>query len=201
MTLVRSVVLAAGAGRRMGGNKGLVSFRGRPLIEHVLEVIESSRVVGAIVVVGAESERLAPVAEAAGGIVVHNAEWQSGQTSSLRAGISALPEDTAAFLVHPVDYALATAEDLDALVCAFEASGRARDFIGRPVFDHVFGHPVMFAKEYAEEFLRLKPADPGHSIYRSHRDQVTLVAVRNARIGIDLDTPEQLRAHERSEAD
>jgi len=201
MTKVRAIVLAAGAGRRMGGNKGLVSFRGRPLIEHVLQVIAASEVHEALVVVGSEAARLTPVALAAGARVVPNPNWEDGQTSSLQVGIGALPDDTDAFLVHPVDHALVTAEDLNALVRAFAESGEAPGFIARPVCGSVFGHPVLFSRSLADEFLGLEPGRPGHSVYRAHRDSVTLVPVDNPRIGVDLDTPEQLRAHESQEPD
>ena len=39
---ITGVILAGGRGRRMGGaDKGLVEFRGRPLVEHVIDAIRS----------------------------------------------------------------------------------------------------------------------------------------------------------------
>jgi molybdenum cofactor guanylyltransferase len=46
---ITGVILAGGRGRRMGGNdKGLVEFAGRPLIEHVIEVLSPQ--VGALMI-------------------------------------------------------------------------------------------------------------------------------------------------------
>ncbi|MAB90930.1 MAG: 4-diphosphocytidyl-2C-methyl-D-erythritol kinase [Planctomycetes bacterium] len=189
--VVWSVVLAAGEGRRMGGNKGLVLLRGEPLVTHVLGTIAASRVDGAVVVIGAEADALRPIAIAQGATVVENPNWPDGQTSSLRCGIAALPAETDAFLVHPVDHALVTPEDLNALVDAFHRSPDP-EFIARPVCGDVFGHPVLFGGSYKNAFLALPQDAPGHTVYREHRDRVSLVSVNNPNVGIDLDTPDDL---------
>ena len=189
--IVRSVVLAAGEGRRMGGKKGLVLLQGKALVTHVLEAVAASRVHSATVVVGAQADALLPVALASGATVVENPNWRDGQTSSLRCGIAALPRDTDAFLVHPVDHALVTARDLDALVDAFHRSADP-ECIARPVCGDVFGHPVLFGRGHRDGFLALAPDVPGHTVYRAHRDRVILVPVDNPHIGVDLDTPDDL---------
>lgn len=195
MSAVRTVLLAAGEGRRMGGNKGLIRFRGRPLIHHVLDVIEASAVASTVVVTGAESEALGALLAEREVTVAHNAGWRSGQTSSLKAGIAALPADTDAFLIHPVDHALVTSPDLDALVAAFEANAD-ESLIARPICGDAFGHPVLFAAAYRDRFLALSSEEPGSMVYRSHRDEVVLVPVDNPLIDVDLDTPDDLRTHE-----
>ena len=193
-----SVVLAAGEGRRMGGTKGLVELRGRPLLEHVLGAVRQSTVSGAIVVVGADADAVTPVAEAAGGIVVENPDWRSGQTSSIRSGLAALPDDADGFLIHPVDHALVTTDDLDALMDAWAATPapEREQMILRPVCDGAWGHPVLFARHYADAFLALAPDEPGHTVYRAHRDRVSAVPVSNPNIATDLDTPDDLADHE-----
>lgn len=192
---IRSVVLAAGEGRRMGRNKGLVLLRGKPLINRVLDAVAASRVDGAIVVTGSEGDLLRPIVEACDATAVANPSWRDGQTSSLRCGIAALPTDTEAFLIHPVDHALITARDLDALVEAWEES-RDPAMIARPVCGDVYGHPVLFGAAYRDAFLALPADAPGHTVYRAHRDDVVLVPVDNPNIGTDLDTPEELARHE-----
>lgn len=188
---VRSVVLAAGEGRRMGGNKGLVLLRGKPLVTCVLEAVAASRVHSAVVVVGADADAVRSLALESGATVVENPSWRDGQTSSLRCGVAALPPDTDAFLVHPVDHALVTAEDLDALVDTFDRSPDP-ELIARPVCGDVFGHPVLFGRAHKDAFLALPPDAPGHTVYRTHRDRVILVPVDNPHIGVDLDTPDDL---------
>ncbi len=192
---VWSVVLAAGEGRRMGGNKGLVSFRGRPLLRHVMSTIRRSRVAGCVVVVGSQGDELAPMAEEAGATVVRNPRWRDGQTSSIKLGVAGLPDEAEAFLIQPVDHGLVESDDLDRLVVAWEEAADP-GLIARPVCGDAFGHPVLFGRSYAEDFAKLEEGEPGSAVYRANRESVKLVTVTNQNIAVDLDTPEDLARFE-----
>jgi nicotine blue oxidoreductase len=189
---VIDIILAAGEGRRMGRNKALVEIGGEPVLTRLLAELDRSALAGAVVVVGSARREVASLARAGGARVVTNPGWRAGQTSSLRAGIAALPGDCAAFLVHPVDHAFTTARDFDALHAAWIAEAEPARAILRPVWGARRGHPVLFAAAYAAEFLALAETDPGHLVYRSHPERVRLVPVQNPLIAHDLDTPEDL---------
>src|SRR5215204_4415720 len=106
---VSAILLAAGSGSRFGGGKLLAPYRGRPLIEAALANLADAPVDEKVVVVGDDAGRLRPVCEPYGVHVVENPEWQSGQSTSVRAGLLALgPEVRAAGAVEH-------------LVAAFEA--------------------------------------------------------------------------------
>jgi CTP:molybdopterin cytidylyltransferase MocA len=83
---VWAVVLAAGASRRFGSPKQLL------LLEPVLERVRRSSVAGVVVVAGAH-------ALDASARTVACAEWKRGPGASLRCGLNALPEETAAAVV------------------------------------------------------------------------------------------------------
>jgi CTP:molybdopterin cytidylyltransferase MocA len=200
---VAAVVLAAGEGRRIGGPKALLEVppweaggtARVPLVARIVRVLVLGGVERPIVVAGAAAERVAPEVLAAGGEPVLNADWRSGQTSSLKAGLRALPADAAAFLIQPVDHAFTRPEDVRALLDAWRLHADPLHAILRPVHaGRDFGHPVLFAAGYAPEFLALEDALPAHAIYRRHRDRVLAVPVDNAHIAKDLDTPADLEA-------
>lgn len=179
----------------MGGTKGLVMLRSRPLLHHVLDAVAHSRVCDPIVVVGADADRVIPLVEEAGARWVWNEAWRHGQTSSLLLGIGALDARAGAFLIHPVDHALVTDRDLDALVRAWEGAPEPDRAILRPAAGGRLGHPVLFGRSFREEFLALKADEPGHVVYRRHLDRVVLVPVDNPLVAVDLDTPEDLARH------
>ena len=191
-----SIIVAAGEGRRLGSNKALLEVAGVPALTRPLSVTQDSRVGDTIVVTGSRGAEVATLAAAHGSRHTPNPNWQRGMTTSIQAGIRALPVDCLAFLIQPVDHVLTTAADLDALVEAFAAHGTPDLAILRPRHDALFGHPVLFARSYGDEFLALNDDQPGHTVYRRHRSRVTAIPVANPHIRMDLDTPEDLQRAE-----
>lgn len=53
-----ALVLAAGSGTRFGGHKLLASLDGRPVLQHVLDTLESTALAPVVVVVGDDADRL-----------------------------------------------------------------------------------------------------------------------------------------------
>jgi molybdenum cofactor cytidylyltransferase len=83
---VRAVVLAAGAGRRFGGDKQLAELDGRPLLQHVLDVLGLAGVHDPIVVLGANAEVIRRRIDWGSATVVVNPRPGDGLSSSIRIG-------------------------------------------------------------------------------------------------------------------
>jgi CTP:molybdopterin cytidylyltransferase MocA len=190
--LLVPILLAAGRGSRVGGNKGLLRVLGECLIERHLRILVDAGLPTPVVVTGSEGLELESIAAHAGAHVVPNVNWQNGQTSSIRAGIMGLPPQTKGFFLMPVDYAAVTAEDWTELQRAFIAQPLDSRPILRPFYGARGGHPVLFHQEYAAAFQSLSNDEPGNVVYRSHLEHVIQVPVRNPHIGLDVDTREDL---------
>lgn len=85
---VAGILLAAGAGRRMGGPKALVEFDGEPLVCRGIRLLLEAGCDPVLVVVGARAEQVRPLC--GGAEVVEAADWESGMGASLRAGLARL---------------------------------------------------------------------------------------------------------------
>jgi CTP:molybdopterin cytidylyltransferase MocA len=186
------IVLAAGRGTRVGGTKGLLDLGGRPLLTRVLDEVVSSHGLEALVVVGAEAERVLPLTNRPRVRALVNRDLASEQLASIRMGLAALPGDSPAFLIHPVDHCLVRRSLLEALVTAFLAAKDQDSAIVRPRFGDRWGHPVLFARRHAQEFLALQPGDSGRAVYGRHHDRVIAVDAPDDDCLFDLDTPEDL---------
>ncbi|MGO9341179.1 MAG: NTP transferase domain-containing protein [Acidimicrobiales bacterium] len=83
---IAAVLLAAGGGTRFRGNghKLLADFRGRPLVTWAIQAAAGAALDEVAVVVGAVD--LGPVLPV-GLTVIENAEWSSGQATSLQAAV------------------------------------------------------------------------------------------------------------------
>ena len=141
--MIVPVILAAGASSRMGRPKALCDFDGRTCIELALDACRQASLAPPIVVLGFQAATIRRRVRFGNATVVMNEGAERGQTSSLKAGLSALPDHAEAFLLYPVDFPLVCAAELGLLVTAWRArsSGR-RIFI--PSHDGRRGHPVLF---------------------------------------------------------
>jgi len=85
-----AVVLAAGAGRRFGGDKLRAPFRGRPLLAWALDDARTAGLDDLVVVTGADD--LADLVPA-GVRTVANERWAEGQATSLQAAVAVARAD------------------------------------------------------------------------------------------------------------
>lgn len=126
------VVLAGGAGRRLGGDKARALLAGRPLLDHPLAAVRA--VVGEVAVVAKRDTPLPPLA-------ADVAVWRESEDAfhPLLGIAEALRRAARPVLVCPVDLPLVTPELLRALLAADAAApavvargaGRLQPLLGR----------------------------------------------------------------------
>src|SRR5256885_5657057 len=89
--MLAAVILSGGASSRMGFPKALLAYQGRPFLEHLLEVTEHPKIGVRRIVLGAHAEPIAKSIALSADEIVINADWNSGQLSSIQAAILSLP--------------------------------------------------------------------------------------------------------------
>src|SRR5690606_17073505 len=109
---VAGLLLAAGAGSRLGRPKALVELAGERLAERGVRTLREAGCAPVLVVTGAARVAVA------GAEAVHNPDWASGMGSSLRAGLDALPAGAGAVVVALADQPLVTAAAVRRLIAA-----------------------------------------------------------------------------------
>lgn len=187
------LILAAGAGRRFGSNKLLALWRGRPLLEHVLEKVALLDVDSINLVLGAYATEIEELLREKSHIdnlpsplpkCFIYSDWQLGMGDSLAFGVSQLPSENAV-LVLLADQPLIELGDLQKLLVL----GRKNpDKIVCAEFAGTRGAPALFPPEYKTR-LRLLSGDRGAKILLSFPDVIT-VDLFNA--AIDIDSPSDL---------
>src|SRR5438309_10194271 len=75
--MLAAVILSGGASSRMGSPKALLSYQGRPFLEHLLEVTSHRNVGVRRVVLGAHAEPIAKSVELKADEIVINEDWRS----------------------------------------------------------------------------------------------------------------------------
>ncbi|GAA2145179.1 nucleotidyltransferase family protein [Kitasatospora kazusensis] len=185
-----ALVLAAGGGRRLGGRpKALIPYRGRPLIEHALAVVRAGGCRSTVAVLGAAAGQVRSAAELGDCRLVDNPDWESGMGSSLRAGLAALPPETAAVLVMLVDTPGVTPAAVARLLAAHRAGAElaAAAYAGRR------GHPVLIGARHLAEAAAGATGDAGaRALLAAHAGEIELVECGDVAVPDDLDTPADL---------
>ena len=113
------ILLAAGMSQRMGGlNKLLLPINGVPMVRHMALTLVAFADVPPVVVLGHEAKRVAAALDGIALTMITNVQYQSGQMSSVTAGLIAAGQ-AADYMICLADLPLLTALDCAALsACA-----------------------------------------------------------------------------------
>lgn len=87
---IASLILAAGASKRLGRTKQLLPWGGATLLEHVVARITDFGIDEVWVVLGHDAERILDETDLGTASVVINDEYEEGIASSLRVGLDAM---------------------------------------------------------------------------------------------------------------
>ncbi len=183
---IAGVILAAGASSRMGKPKALLEYKGEAFLSRLSRIL--GEVCGRVVVVlGHDAERVRPVVPGGVEIAVNPAP-ELGMLSSLQCGFS-VARGSEAVLFLPVDYGAVEGRT----VARIAAEVGNADIIV-PVFEGLHGHPVCVSRRITAELLALPVTAQARDVIHRHRASTLYVAVDDAGIVNDVDTPEEYRA-------
>lgn len=184
------ILLAAGTSSRMGRPKQLLSWHGKPLVRHMAEQALASRITGLVIVIGAAADlvRAALVGLDGPVLIVENLDYASGQASSLRAGLNALPAAARAALVLLVDQPLVTPALLDRLIAAYERCPGMLAVV--PHYQGRRGNPALLAHDLFAELKEVGGDVGARQLLARYADRVCQIDVDDPAVVSDMDTPE-----------
>jgi molybdenum cofactor cytidylyltransferase len=197
---IACIVLAAGRSTRMGAaNKLTADLAGKPMVRWVVEAALASRARPVLVVTGHQA---ADVRAALAGLAVtfvDNPDYAAGLSSSLKAGIRAVPPSADGALVLLGDMPRITAAHLDRLLAAFaESEGRA---IVVPTHATARGNPVLWPRACFAEMLQLEGDAGARRLFAVHAERIRDVDLGTDAVFADVDTPEALAEVRRKGSD
>ncbi|MCW5748778.1 MAG: molybdopterin-binding/glycosyltransferase family 2 protein [Alphaproteobacteria bacterium] len=192
------LVLAAGRSSRMRGpNKLLAEIDGVPMVARVVRAARASQAVSVTVVLGHMADEVRAAVASLGAAAdavrfVENPAYAEGLSTSLRAGLGALPADIGGVLVCLGDMPAVSPAQLDRLIAAFNpVEGRS---ICVPTVGGKRGNPVLWDRRFFAEMLEVSGDAGAKHLIGEHAELVCEVAMDDEAVLIDLDTPEALAA-------
>jgi molybdenum cofactor cytidylyltransferase len=189
--MLAAVILSGGESRRMGSPKALLTFHGKPFLDHLLEVTRHPKIAITRVVLGAGAaeiqQRLALPADS----VVLNPDWEHGQLSSIQAAIRSLPPTGMdGIILCLIDHPLISGELVASLVQEFYARGKC---IAVPTYKGKRGHPVIFASSLFKELLNAPPDKGARAVVWAHAQEIAEVPTGEEGVILNLNDPDALR--------
>jgi molybdenum cofactor cytidylyltransferase len=190
---VAAIVLAAGRSTRMGGaNKLLEKISGKALVRIAAEQALASRASPVVVVTGHERARVEAALAGLDVRLVHNPDYAQGLSTSVKAGLAALPPDVEAAIVCLGDMPQVTSVLIDRVIAAFDPEQGA--LVVLPTFDGKRGNPVLWSRRFFPELMALEGDVGARHLIGSYPEVVTEVPVEDSAAMVDIDTPDALRA-------
>ena len=190
---VAAVVLAAGKSTRMGRSKALLPLpdngAGGTFLSRILNTFRAAGVQEIVVVAGHEPDDIiAAVSQDAGVRVVVNHDYESGQLSSVLAGLRAIERTPAeAMLLTLVDVPLVSVSTVRGVLARFAESHAP---VVRAVNGDRHGHPVLIARALFGELLATDAGLGIKPVVRRHASPGGDVHVDDEGAFLDIDTPE-----------
>ena len=205
MSGVAAVILAAGSGERFaaaGGAtaKALAPFKGAPMVRGVAQIALASRARPVVVVTGARARDVEGAIVGLPIQLARNGAFRDGLSTSLRAGIAALPADCAGALVMLADMPNVEAALLDAMIARFAAAPGALAVV--PERGGRRGNPALLSRALFPALADLTGDEGAGRLLRAlaASEVVTIEAPSDA-IFQDADTPADLARIERAPED
>jgi CTP:molybdopterin cytidylyltransferase MocA len=143
------------------------------------------------VVLGAGAEVIRSLGKLDPAIVVLNLAWETGQLSSIWAGLRSLEgSETDGILLCPVDHPLVSATLVGELIERFYEDKKS---VVLPTYKGQRGHPVIFSSALYAELLAA-PADKGaRSVVWAHAADVLEVSTDEEGVVLNLNDPDMLK--------
>jgi molybdenum cofactor cytidylyltransferase len=183
------VVLAAGGATRFGSPKQLARWQNSTLIERAADTALASQADWVAVVLGHAANRCRAALGNRPVQMIDNPRWAEGQSTSMQAGLAALPAHTGSVIFMLVDQPAIDPTVIDLLIERHRATLAP---VIWPEFEGRRGNPVLFDRTVFAELARVRGDTGGRPVLLAHANQAAKVAVSEMGILLDIDRPEDL---------
>ncbi|HEY7978916.1 MAG TPA: molybdopterin-binding/glycosyltransferase family 2 protein [Rhizomicrobium sp.] len=190
---IAAVVLAAGMSSRMGANKLMAELNGKPLVRHAAEAALGSAARPVIVVIGNEEARTRAALSDLDVSFVSNPDFAKGLSTSLKAGIAAVPANCDGAIVLLGDMPGVSAALIDKLIASFDPAEDRAICVATRNGKH--GNPVLWARRFFEEIATIEGDVGAKALVGAYGELVREVEATDDAPLVDIDTPEALAAY------
>ncbi len=188
---IANIILAAGQSKRMKKvNKLLININSKNMIQNIIDTATKSNARDNIIVLGHEKEQIEKFVKKNITIVANN-EYKNGLSTSLKKGISALPEDCDAAVIILGDMPKISFNLINSLIKNFDPKNNINIVI--PSHKGKRGNPILIGRKFFPDILKLKGDMGAKNIINNNINDIYDIPQRTSSSLIDIDTKEDLK--------
>ncbi len=161
------------------------------MVEWVVRRVMVSRVDAALLVTGYDHREVAGIGKAYGLYIVYNPDFAEGLSTSLKAGLRAVPPGTRAAIFVPGDQPFVEAAVINGLIDKYRSGAGS---IIAPGYHGLRGNPVLFDMRWAPELMQIGGDQGGKALLDRFPGEVVVLETESAGVCRDVDTPEEYRS-------
>jgi molybdenum cofactor cytidylyltransferase len=180
------IILAAGASTRFGQPKQLLDWRGESFVRVVAQTALNAGLSPVVVVTGANANQVESKIRDLPVVIVRNEHWQSGQASSIQAGVKALPIHTGSAIFLLSDQPQIPEDIIRALI--EHHTIELYPIVAPLVMMERRANPVLFDRVTFPDLLQLEGDIGGRAIFSKY--QVEYLPWHDDRLLFDVDKPD-----------
>lgn len=159
---VAGILLAAGGSTRLGQPKQLLNVGGIPLVRKIAQTALNSGLSPVIVVVGHAGQEVSAALEGLPVQIIENPIWSTGQSTSIKAGVAALPANSGGAIFLLSDQPFLT----EAVVRALKSEAqKTQSPVIAPLILDQRGNPVYFDRDTLTDLSGLTGDQGGRAIF------------------------------------
>lgn len=185
--MLNAIIMASGFSNRMGTNKLLLPYKGKYLIEYIMDKVIKCKFNNVILV--AHNKEIMYLGKKREMMVVYNERPEAGQSESIKLGIANSTE-AEGYAFFTGDQPLIDIETIEFLIDNFY---KRENSIIVPIFEEKRGTPVIFHRNFKKDLLALEGDTGGRNVIKDHMDAVKFIEVKRECILWDIDTKEDYR--------
>ncbi|UCD97516.1 MAG: putative selenium-dependent hydroxylase accessory protein YqeC [Chloroflexota bacterium] len=185
---IAAIILAAGGSNRMGTAKQMLPWRGEPLVLHVVRAAIEAEFAHIFIIIGAAGDEVKAAIRGLPIKIVENPEWQSGQSSSVRAGLAELPKGLGGVVFLLADQPHVSSGLMKALI---ERHANTLSPIVAPLVHGQRGNPVLFDRTTFIDLHKVQGDTGGRAIFSKY--PIEWLDWVDESILLDIDSEEDYR--------
>lgn len=183
------IILAAGQSKRYGSPKQLLDWKGKPFVRHIAETALHSGLWPVVVVTGFRSADVESCLKDLPVKIIHNPEYEAGQSTSIKTGISSLPKKSGAAIFLLVDQPQIPEDVIRKLI---ETHTKELQPIVAPlVLEERRANPVLFDRAAFLDLMQLTGDIGGRAVFSKYK--VEYIPWHDDILLMDVDKPEDYK--------
>lgn len=186
--MISAIVLAAGQATRFGQCKQVLPLGGKTILDRVLDNLRASKVDEIVVVLGAYADEVRQKVRIEERTVM-NADYASGMSSSIQAGLRSLSEETEAALIVLGDQPFVAPRTIDLIIDTYRGTHPGAVI---PTHNGSRGNPVLVDRSLFDEMLQIRGDAGCRAIFGGHGQSIVRLPVDDGGVLVDIDTKEDL---------